>query len=260
MARPYLFAGDRRLAVDALKAVIELGDLPTILVVSDRPSATHADELAEVYRAAGGAEVVLGSRLQTPEVLDRLRSMALDVAISVHFPELVREEALELPQRGWLNLHPAYLPFNRGWHTPSWPILEGTPAGVTLHRMVTEVDAGEILARREVAVEPCDTAHELYQRLLDAELSLLLDVWSTIRSPEPWPLIANDTAAGTVHRRRELLAGGVQRFDLDAPTTARAVLDRLRALTTDRWEEAARFEVNGRTYRARIDIQPEEIE
>lgn len=255
MAAPYLFAGDRRLAVDALKAVVERDDLPTVLVVSDRPTASHAGELEDLFGSAGGELVIRGSQLQRPEVLQQLRSLELDVAISVHFPELVREEALALPRRGWLNLHPAYLPFNRGWHTPSWPILEGTPAGVTLHQMVAEVDAGDILARREVPVEPSDTADELYQRLLDAELELLLELWSTIRSPEPWPVTVNDTASGTVHRRSQLFSDEVQRLDLDAPTTARAVLDRLRALTTDRWDEAARFEVDGRTYRARIEIR-----
>jgi hypothetical protein len=45
--------------------------------------------------------------------------------------------------------------------------------------------------------------------------------------------------------------------DLDAPTTARGLMDRLRALTTDRIEEAAYFEADGKRHRVQIVISCE---
>lgn len=255
MSDPYLFAGDRGIAVTALRALIERQDPPAVLCVSDRESASHAAELREVFEAAGGDTVITGSGLRSPETVEWLTGWHLSFGLSVHFPDLVRAPALRAPRRGWLNLHPAYLPYNRGWHTPSWAILEHTPAGATLHEMAEAVDAGAIVAQREVPVSPGDTAHTLYQRLLDAELDLLLSTWPALRRPEPWPSIENEADRGTVHRSRELSEPAVKEVDLDRPTTARQVLDHLRALTTDRWSEAAEFETDGRRFRVRVEFQ-----
>jgi methionyl-tRNA formyltransferase len=255
LSLPYLFAGDRQLAVDALQAVLALDDPPSAVVVSDTRGASHASQLAEIAATVPDCMIVASSEFRSPTTVERLAQLGLDMALSVHFPEIVREPLLSLPARGWLNIHPAFLPYNRGWHTPSWSILDGTPAGATIHAMTPDVDAGAILARREVKVEPSDTAHTLYRRLLDTELMLLTESWSLIRGPAPWPLIVNDVGSGTLHHRSDLAQDHVQLLDVDAPTTARAVIDRLRALTTDRWEEAIRFTVDGRTYRARIAIR-----
>lgn len=255
MEKPYLFAGDRRLAVDALKALLAQNDPPAVVVVSDSPTASHADELTCLAETSPGCSVVTSSTLSDPRTVEHLADVGLDFALSVHFAEIVKEPLLSLPRRGWLNLHPAFLPFNRGWHTPSWSILEGTRVGATIHVMTAELDAGEILAQREVDVQPSDTAHVLYGRLLEAELELLKETWPAIRGSVPWRLMRNPRESGTLHSRKELFEDEVQLIDLDAPTTARDVITKLRALTTDRWDESARFVVAGRTYRARIEIQ-----
>ncbi len=255
MSDPYLFAGDRGIAVTALCALIEREDPPAVLCISDRYGASHAAGLREVFRAAGGDAVITGSELRSPHTVEWLKGLNLSFGLSVHFPDLVRRPALRAPRRGWLNLHPAYLPYNRGWHTPSWAILEQTPAGATLHEMAEAVDAGAIVAQREVPVSPGDTAHTLYQRLLDVEVDLLLSTWTALRQPEPWATIANDPDRGTAHHSRELSEAMVRELDLDRSTTPRQVLDHLRALTTDRWSEAAEFETDGRRFRVRVEFQ-----
>jgi methionyl-tRNA formyltransferase len=258
MPDSYLFAGDREVAVQALRVLHELGDPPLVLCVSDRAGASHADELEALFKEIGGRHVVPGSRLRSAETVAWLRSLELDLALSVHFPDVVRAAALEAPRRGWLNLHPAFLPYNRGWHTPSWAILEGAPAGATLHEMVAAVDAGRIVARREVPVSPGDTAHTLYRKLLEVEVALLRETWRDVREGGGRRPIENDPAQGSLHRRDELLHDDVRLLDLDQPTTAGEVIDRLRALTTDRWSEAARYEVGGRRFAVRVEIRPED--
>lgn len=178
----------------------------------------------------------------------------LDFALSVHFPELVKRPALNLPRRGWLNLHPAYLPYNRGWHTPSWSILEGTPAGATLHQMVEEVDAGAIFARVEVPVRPFDTADTLYQRLLEAEFGLLVEQWPLIRSSEDWPVVRVDVHEGSLHHRTDLGADDLRRIDLGEIRPVEEVIGLLRALTTNRWSEAAYIEQGGRRILVRVEM------
>jgi methionyl-tRNA formyltransferase len=253
----FLFAGDRSLAVSALGLVLERGHLPTVLCVSDRATASHAQELERRFRQAGGTEVIAGSQLREADTVARLQRLDLDFAISVHFPELVRSGSLEATTRGWLNLHPAYLPFNRGWHTPSWALLEHTPIGATIHVMTEEVDAGPILARGEVLPRPDDTAHTLYQRVLAAELELLAEHWDAIATG-CWELQQNPVEAGTVHHRADLDRSGIRALDLEEHMRVGDLIDRLRALTTNDPAEAACFTADGANYRIRIEIEMED--
>jgi methionyl-tRNA formyltransferase len=200
------------------------------------------------------ALVVTGEAHRDEEVLARLRALEIDYLLSVHYPRLFPQPLLDVPRVGAVNLHPAWLPFNRGWHTPSWAILDGTPYGATLHWMVEEADAGDIAVRRELAVSPADTANSLYQKVLETELEVLR---------EAIPLMASGTLprvpqepGGTRHRRRELEAARV--LDGDASLPVRRTLDVLRALTTSVPAEAALVTIDGRRYRVRVEITPDE--
>ncbi len=253
--KPYLFAGDRALAVRLLNVLIEKEDPPEILCLSELDSVSHAEELTELFRSAGGESVIKTSDLSDPDALIRVGLDKCDFALSVHFPELVRAPALKQPERGWLNLHPSYLPFNRGWNTPSWSILEGTPAGVSLHQMVEALDAGDVLCQRMISVRPSDTAQTLYDRLLDAEFELLLECWPTLRSGEKWNFADIGVSTGTIHHKSDLFEPSVQLLDLDERRTVRSVLDQLRALTTNRLEEAAYFDEDGMRVRVQVNLQ-----
>jgi methionyl-tRNA formyltransferase len=251
----YAFAGDRDVAVAVLDYLLEEGDRPLALLIPDGARATHADAL---LRKASVPEefVARGDSFRSAEWQERLRSLDLDYIVAVHFPYIVPEPVLAIPREGVLNLHPAYLPYNRGWHTPSWAILEGTPVGGTLHFMDAGVDSGDIVHQRQVTVSEADTAHSLYTRLKVAELTVFREAWPSLRSrtysrtPQP--------EGGTSHRRSELLKDEVRRIDLDAHCTARELLRRLRGLTTSAPSEAAFFEHNGRRYRIRVQMECED--
>jgi methionyl-tRNA formyltransferase len=243
------FAGDRDVAVRVLRHLTDEGVEPLALLVPE--AASHAAELRALCPALAPERIVVGRAFADPAGLELLARLDLDVIVCVHFPLIVPEAVLELPRHGALNLHPAYLPWGRGWHTPSWAILEGTPAGATLHFMDTGLDSGDIVDQERLEIGPGDTAHTLYARLKDLELEIF---------ERAWPLLAEGTyerrpqpEGGSQHRRADLLDDDVQRIDPQAP--AQATLQRLRALTTDRWEEAAFYEVDGRRFRVRVEIR-----
>ena len=243
------FAGDRDVAVGALRHLVDQGVEPSALLLPE--AASHAGELRALCPSLGPDHVLIGSAFSESAGVELLSGLDLDFIVCVHFPLIVPEAVLELPRHGALNLHPAYLPWGRGWHTPSWTILEGTPAGATLHFMDAGVDSGDIVDQERLETDPGDTAHTLYARLKDLELEVFKRAWPLLsdgdheRRPQP--------DGGSQHRRADLLEDDVQRIDPQAPT--RATLERLRALTTDRWEEAAFYESDGRRYRVRVEIR-----
>ena len=66
-----------------------------------------------------------------------------------------------------MNLHIAYLPYNRGADPNLWSAAEDTPSGVTIHQLDEGIDTGDILYREMVYLEPSETLRSSY-RLLQA--------------------------------------------------------------------------------------------
>lgn len=80
-----------------------------------------------------------------------------------------------IKSRQVVNSHPGYIPLVRGLDAFKWAIYEDLPIGVTTHLIGDEVDAGEIIDRREVPVYKNDTFHALAQRVYETEIFMLVD-------------------------------------------------------------------------------------
>lgn len=246
------FAGDRSVAVEVLDHLIGVGVRPLALLLPLAGRASHRGELLERCPDLEPTHVLPGAEFREESGRQLLGSLGLDLLVSVHFPYLVPPSVLGLPARGCLNLHPAYLPFNRGWHTATWAILDGTPLGATLHYMDEGIDTGRIVHQEKLEVEPADTAATLYPRLFALEVEVFKEGWRRVveEGSEGTP----QTGVGTAHGKDDLRRSGVQRIELDEPASPRALLRRLRALTTSRVEEAAYFEERGRRFRVQLSI------
>ena len=245
------FAGDREIATKILEYLVDVGCRPELLMVSAPDRASHAEELRTIS-GLGSERVLVGRAFEETPGLALLEQADLDYIVGVHFPYIVSSEVLAIPKIGVLNLHPGYLPYNRGWHTPSWALLDDTPIGSTLHFMDDGLDTGDVIAQEEIAIRPDDTADALYQRLLVSELELFEKGWPLIDTLSP-PRKPQE-GDGTSHKRSDLASESVQRLDLNSERPVRDVLRQLRALTTSRPDEAAFFEVDGVRYRIQVSI------
>jgi methionyl-tRNA formyltransferase len=246
-----LYAANREIGLRCLRELVAAGLMPIGLAVAAGGKADYADRMCGLVPKI---PVLMGSSFRSPEGIQVLARLKPDYWISVHFPYLVPPEVLAIPHIGSLNLHPAFLPYNRGWHTPTWAIMEGTPYGATLHWMDEGLDSGPIVLQKDIEVLPEDTAHSLYKRVLALEVELFRDALPLIRNGE---LPKKPQSAGsTTHQRADLAS--VQSLDDWVPSSAREVLDRLRALTTNRIEEAAFFTERGKRYRVQVTILAEQ--
>lgn len=242
-----IFAGHRQIAVDCLTVLLEEGIIPHALLLP-----AHADR-GELLRALlPNIPVVEGTAFRHPDGIAFLRDLRPDYLLSVHFPLLLPKEVLAIPRVGALNLHPALLPWNRGWHTPTWSIEEGTPFGVTLHWVDEGLDTGDIALQRGIPVLPSDTAHTLYQRALQTEVALFRDALPLLKV-HALPRVPQSPQA-TMHRKSDLAA--LQQLDLQR-MTGESLLRRLRALTTSKPEESAWFEGGGKRYHLCMHPSPD---
>ncbi len=249
-----VYAGDRDIALWMLRLLISESVHPVALMLAHEERASHARQLLSLCPHVSPDAVFRGDEFKSETAIKRLAELKPDYIISVHFPYLFPKELLAIPTYGTLNLHPAYLPYNRGWHTPTWALWEGTPLGATLHFVSEEVDAGDIIHQEELEIRPDDTADSLYQRVKRLELKVFKEAWPLIVSGKfkrkPQPL-----GKGTLHKKADI--GKIQLIDFDEKVPVGDLIRRLRALTTNKIEEAAYFEVNGRKYRIQVRITEE---
>jgi methionyl-tRNA formyltransferase len=140
----------------------------------------------------------------------RIRSEKIDVILNVHSLFLVNERVLEAARIGAFNLHPGPLPEYAGLNCVSWALYRGeTWYGVTLHRMTSGVDAGEIAYRADFPIEPGDTPLSLTHKCVRAGaplVSRLLD--DAAAEPDKIPRIPQDLSR-------------MQRFGRGAPNSGR---------------------------------------
>lgn len=94
-----------------------------------------------------------------------------DLIFSLHARQIFPKDLVQKVK--CINIHPGYNPYNRGMFPHVWSIINGMPAGATIHVMDEKIDNGPIIAQRQVPVTPYDTSETLYSRVVDAELSIL---------------------------------------------------------------------------------------
>jgi len=99
------------------------------------------------------------------------------------YGELLTEEVLELPSLGSLNVHASLLPELRGAAPVNWAIIRGhRHSGVTIMRMVRELDAGPVLYRVAVELPPDVTAGELYEMLSEIGATALVEALAQLEA------------------------------------------------------------------------------
>jgi methionyl-tRNA formyltransferase len=243
-----LFFGNNRLGLRVLEWLRARDEQIVGLVLHPSGQRRYGDE---IVRAGGLGEsgTFDGSRLtQFHTEIERLRP---DIGISVLFGYVLRRDMLDLFPSGCVNLHPSLLPYNRGAYPNVWSILDRTPAGASLHYMDEGIDTGDLVAQREIAVEPVDTGETLYRRLEDCAFDLFRDTWPVIREGCA-PRTPQSDATGTAHRRAD-----VERLDeieLDRSYTGRELIDLLRARSFPPYP-GAYFRCDGRKVEIRVQLR-----
>ncbi len=142
---------------------------------------THEDDPEEEKWFASVRELAgkNGLPVRTPDRLDAdeanfIRKLEPDLIFSFSYRSIVPESILALAPLGAFNIHGALLPRYRGRACINWAVLNGeTRTGVTLHHMVARVDEGRIVDREAVSIDPDDTAHDVFKKLIPAAKTIL---------------------------------------------------------------------------------------
>ena len=196
-----LFWGTPDFALPAIRAVAGAGHvIAGVVTRPDRPRGRgRKASPCPVKRFAEGR----GYPVLTPETprgeafLEMMRATRPDISVVVAYGRILPRQVLGAPRHGSVNLHASLLPALRGAAPINWAIARGHAAtGVTVMRMVAEMDAGPILARVEVPIGGTDTAAILSRRLSELGADLVAETLTRLEAG-PVDEVEQDHTAAT---------------------------------------------------------------
>lgn len=165
------FFGTPDFAVPALRALIgEAHDVVCVVTQPDRPQGRSRSTLVPppVKQVAleEGIPVLQPDRPRGEEFLAQLRSYEPDLSAVVAYGHILRQDVIDLPKHGTVNIHASLLPRWRGAAPIQAAILAGdAETGVSIQRMVLQLDAGPILHEVRVPLPDTITGGELTEAL-----------------------------------------------------------------------------------------------
>jgi methionyl-tRNA formyltransferase len=229
-----IFLGTPDFALPSLDVVAEIATLVAVVTQPDKPAGRGkkiaAPPVAEAARRLG-VSVHQPRTLKDPAVVAALEAHRPDLLVTVAYGRIIPPAVIALPRLGCINVHPSLLPLYRGASPIQRAVADGvTMTGVTILYLTEDLDAGDVILQREIAIGEAETAGALEARLAQAGADLLREAIAAIEAGTA-PRIPQDHARATYVGR---LAKEDGLIDWNRP--AREIVNIVRAM--DPWPSA----------------------
>ena len=163
------FLGTPEFALPSLDMLRNSGHTLAVFTQPDRPVGRHATLTpppTKAYALEHGIPVYQFEKIRLPEGVDALKAFAPDLMVTAAFGQLLSAENLAIPKLGCINVHGSLLPKYRGAAPIQWAIIDGeTETGITTMMTAIGMDTGDILLVDKLAIDPDETAGELFERM-----------------------------------------------------------------------------------------------
>lgn len=181
-----IFMGTSSFSVLILEALLSSQfELLGVITQPDRPAGRGKKLSAPpVKKRMTGLEIPVWQpkRVNDPGFVEQVRSLRPQAIVVASFGQIIKKELLQVPVRGFINVHPSLLPKYRGADPIRWTLLNGEEeTGVTIMLMDEGMDSGPILSQKSLKIKEEDNAATLEEKLgqLGGELLVdTLDKWS----------------------------------------------------------------------------------
>ncbi len=182
-----VFAGTPQVAVTSLEAI--LASQHEVVAVVTRPDAVagrgHRLTPSPVSAAAAerGIPVLTPNKPSDPEFIETLTSLDPDCCPVVAYGALIPQRVLDIPAKGWVNLHFSLLPAWRGAAPVQRSIMGGDDVtGAAVFQLEAGMDTGPVFGVVTEAIGPHDTSGDLLGRLAISGAQLLVAVLDGIEA------------------------------------------------------------------------------
>lgn len=144
-------------------------DIALIVTHEDNPDENiwfaSVTELAQRY----AIPVITPENPNSPELAEQISALNVNWLFSFYYRHMLSKTLLDCAKGAALNMHGSLLPYYRGRVPINWAIINGEKyTGASLHYMVEQPDAGDLLGQQAVPILPNDTAVEVFRKVVVA--------------------------------------------------------------------------------------------
>ncbi|SVC27958.1 uncharacterized protein METZ01_LOCUS280812 [marine metagenome] len=165
-----LFWGSPEFAIPSLSALVESKhEVVGVVTQPDRPAGRGRNLRRTAIKSASlqyGFPILEPVSPSEESFIRVLQEIGADASVVVAYGKKLPESLLGMFPFGCINIHASLLPSLRGAAPINWALIRGLrESGVTVMRMVGEMDAGPILFQLKEGIGSTDTAWDLEERL-----------------------------------------------------------------------------------------------
>lgn len=174
-----VFFGTPRFSAEVLAHLIEQGvGIQAVVTQPDRPQGRSLQLAPSPVKSVAGALPVLQpEKASDPAFLEVLQSLQADLFVVVAYGQILSQKLLDIPPLGCINVHTSLLPKYRGAAPIQRCLLDGVEeTGVSVQKMVRQLDAGDVIAVSKVRVPLEMNYGELESALCGMSKTLLVQV------------------------------------------------------------------------------------
>ncbi len=181
-----IFFGTPGLALPSLKAVAAAHEVTALVCQPDKAQGRSKKPVpppTKVWAEEHGIEVSQPVKLNDGVFEAWLRGQAPEVCVLVAYGRILKQAILDVPPRGFLNVHPSLLPRHRGPSPIQTAIFEGdSETGLTIMRLDAGTDTGDTLLHEAIPILSDDTSESLAAKLAEVGAELILDALNLLES------------------------------------------------------------------------------
>ena len=180
MALRVAFFGTPGFAVPSLERLLASSHrIAGVVTQPDRPRGRGqlvTPSPIKALAAAAGLPVLQPARLTRDAFEAAFTALDADLGVVAAYGKILPDWLLNAPRLGLINVHASLLPLYRGASPIHRAVMAGDRAtGVTIMRVVTELDSGPMLAQAEVPIGPDETAADVERVIASRGAELLIE-------------------------------------------------------------------------------------
>lgn len=165
-----VFMGTPEFAVPSLNMLLEEGyEIAAVVTQPDKPKGRGNKMAAppvKEFAIKHGINVLQPSKIKTTEFVDQIKAIGPDLLVTAAYGKILSKELLEVPSLGCINVHGSLLPAYRGAAPINWAVINGEElTGITTMFTDVGLDTGDMLLKKEIAIEPDMSVGELHDKM-----------------------------------------------------------------------------------------------
>ena len=174
-----VYMGTPDFAVNPLRALAEAGyEVVGVVTQPDKPKGRGKTMMSTPVKEEAlkhGYPVYQPVKVREPEFMETLKALEPDIIVVAAFGQIIPGSILELPKFGCINIHASLLPKYRGAAPIQQAVIDGEKeSGVTIMKMGTGLDTGDMISKIVVPITPSETGGSLFDKLAEAGAELLI--------------------------------------------------------------------------------------